>query len=271
MFSLDTNFLNDPGRQDYTGSGKGAKPVRASVGTGSPILPILGAIVGIAIPAALGGYWYYLTYQEIPKLQARSTELDGQIASLQAKLVEAAEFEKQAAAIEADITAFSSVFDKIRPWSAILLDIAQRTPPDVEIKSIAEASGIVTITGTAISQTAPPYDKANDFLLVLQRSPFFEKQETRMTGTALQETKPNIETGAAEKLFEFTRLEVTFTITAKLANKPNSELLAELTKLQARGVAEKVRRTAQIQQGIATSPSPAASPLPQPTPGGTPQ
>ncbi len=269
MFSLDISFLNDPGRQDYTGASKGGKTPRPGGGGRPNYIPaILGALVGIALPAALAGYWYYLSNIETPKLQARSAELDGQIAELQKKLQEAEAFNQQAAAIEADVAALSGVFDKVRPWSAILLDIAQRTPPDVEIKTIAESGGALTISGVAVSQTAPPYDKVNDFFLLLQRSPFLLRQETRLGSTALQETKPAYP--PASERFKITQLEVTFSITSKLDSKPNSTLLAELTRLQSRGLVGKLR-TIQTQQGQAqpTPPQP-ASPAAQPQPGGTP-
>ncbi|MCS6815476.1 MAG: PilN domain-containing protein, partial [Cyanobacteria bacterium] len=154
MFSLDINFLNDPGRQDYTGAGKGRKGPQPGGGGGSYLPAILGALVGIALPAGVAGYWYYLNNIETPKLQARSSELDAQIAELQAKLKQAEEFNQQAAAIEADVAALSGVFNKIRPWSAILLDFAQRTPADVQLRSISESAGKLTISGVAVSQTS---------------------------------------------------------------------------------------------------------------------
>ena len=268
MFSLDVNFLNDPGRQDYIGNkgGKQGGPEGGDDGGARPsIMPaILGALAGIVLLAGAGGYWFYLNTKVKPDLQARSSQLDAQLSDLQTKLTAAEQVEQQAAAIEADSAALAGVFDKVKPWSAILTDIAQRTLPDIEIKSITEAAGVITISGVAISQTTPPYDKVNDFFLLLQRSPFLVAEETKLSSTALQETQPALPLGGER--FKVSQLEVTFTITSNLKEQPNSQILAELSRLQATGIVSKVRAAEPAPGAAPPPPPPAPSPTPSPSP-----
>lgn len=233
MYSIDISFLND--RPEYRPDAyKGGKSPRPGGGGSPNYLPaILGAIFGLALPAGVAGYWYYLNTAVVPELTVERDRLNQEIAEGEKRLAQIAEINKQVAAAEGEVKALAGVFDRVRSWSAILQDIANRTPPKVRVGSISN-SGEVDI---AIQGVAATYNDVNDFVLLLQRSPFLDPTATRLNGSQLQGSSVTLQD--ADK-FELEK-EASFSITTKLNDKPASELLPELSRLQARGLVTRIR------------------------------
>ncbi|OLP17656.1 hypothetical protein BST81_15145 [Leptolyngbya sp. 'hensonii'] len=177
MYSLDINFLND--RPEYSSAGtSGSRPTATPV-TGSRVPMFLGILVGIALPALVGGYWFVLQNQ-IQTLDAEKARLNATIGDLNEKLKQADVINAQAAEISKEADAIAGVFNFVKPWSALLQDISERVPPSVQLDLVQESGGVINLSGTARS-----YNEVNDFLLLLQKSPFLSADKTQLQGTQM--------------------------------------------------------------------------------------
>lgn len=140
MYSLDINFLRDRGiQQDPV---KRAKP--APKGSLTPLY--IGLAVGLLLPALVGGMWFFLQ-QQIAQKESDKANLDAQLAQLKIEQDKVAKLNAETAQVEEETTSLASVFDQIKPWSAMLQDIRERIPPGVQISSIQQ---------TAAPATPPP-------------------------------------------------------------------------------------------------------------------
>lgn len=132
MYGLDINFLNDRSERQ---SVKGVR--QRAVVRDDPRPIYIGAAVGLALLALTGGAWFLLQNQN-RSLAQRSAELDSQLAALKVQQGEVNSINQQVQTIEAQNQALATVFDQIRPWSAILQDIRSRVPGNVQIREIEQ-------------------------------------------------------------------------------------------------------------------------------------
>lgn len=214
MYSLDINFLND--RVERIPEGGARSP--SAVVQDSPRPLYIGTAIGVFGLALVLGSWVILQ-QRNAALQAQQAELDTQLAALQAQLQEVDTINAQITAIDAENKALATVFDRIKPWSAVLQDVRDRVPVGVQVSLIEQkdplaqpgaapppppapaaspAAGapegatpapppvaeppasIISITGQARN-----FSDVNDFLLTLQRSPFLEGEDTKLVTAEL--------------------------------------------------------------------------------------
>ena len=250
MYGIDINFLND--RSDRPT--EAIVPAAKSAAPSSSKLPlIVGAGVAIAALAGVGGYWLILQSQQ-KSLMAQQTQLDTQLAELQQKLAQVDTVRQQTQAIDSEITALASVFERIRPWSAIVRDVQGRTPSRTQISQLQQtapteaapaAEGTAATPGSAagglqLSGNACSFDDVNDFLLTLKSSPFLEGESIEITKADLGEVVPgrcpgDPETGEPLAL-------VSYTITGDIKSIPATELLDELNRQQeSTGLAARIR------------------------------
>lgn len=152
MYSLDINFLRDRGVQ--ADPVKRAKP--APKGSMTPLY--IGLAVGLLLPALVGGMWFFLQ-QQIAQKESDKANLDAQLAQLKIEQDKVTKLTAQTAQVEEETTALASVFDQIKPWSAMLQDIRERIPAGVQISSIVQTPAVVAATpaapAAARSKTAP--------------------------------------------------------------------------------------------------------------------
>lgn len=142
MYSLDINFLRDRGiQQDPI---KRSKP--APKGSLTPLY--IGLAVGLLLPALVGGMWFFLQ-QQIAQKESDKANLDAQLAQLKIEQDKVAKLNAETAQVEEETTSLASVFDQIKPWSAMLQDIRERIPPGVQISSIAQTAAPATPTPAA--------------------------------------------------------------------------------------------------------------------------
>lgn len=250
MYGLDINFLND--RKEQLAA---ARPVRARGGASSPgdQRPLLFGLLGVV--AALGlvaGYWLVLRNQ-VSQLEARNSELDQQLATLQAKLQEANTIRAQIDLINAENKAFVGVFNKILPWSALLQDIRNRTPNRIQITTLNQTAGATpegqpdaqptTAGGMEVVGIACSFNDINDFALVLKQSPLLKSDSVRITRSEKQTelldpqvegTCPGTPAGEPEYL-------VDYTIQANLTDAPASQLIEELERQGTVGLVARLR------------------------------
>lgn len=283
MYSLDINFLND--RPDY-------KPVSnqptKSASTGSAVdqTPlIIGGIVALILNAGVGGAYWWIT-QENFKTGALKAQFEEQAAKLETQANEINAIQSETQKIESEYKSLGTVFDQIKPWSALWRDLADRIPPGVKIAQITQtepvpspgaaappppspspspsaspgASGSPSASPSAAATPAAPaapvetakllitgvassFEQVNDFVLLIQRSPFFKEMDTKLVGATLKSNTTQLEfqnngSGGNEtpKLLPI----VEYKIETSLSATPASELLPELRSKQADGLAIRI-------------------------------
>jgi type IV pilus assembly protein PilN len=268
MFNLDINFLNDrpdlkPGSAAAAARGGGRRV--SSGGNESPFPLYAGAAALLALLGITGGAFLYFNWQK-GNLEAEQVKLDAQLGTIEAKRKELQAAKGKVTAAESEIKALATVFNQIKPWSAMSQDLRERLPPGVQIASIvqsAPAGGAaaggnpvytpdITITGQAND-----FDQVNDLLVILKKSNFLKPDDTRIIKTARTEPSalPTVSLPKAVELpvrpgqekkennnNQLIKLpgKVTFTVQSKLSDIPTSELLRELDRKGAVGLVTRV-------------------------------
>jgi type IV pilus assembly protein PilN len=240
MYSLDINFLRDRGLDQSADSGISlAQKRQPSMADKIPIAA--GVIMALVFPAMTFGYLKTVTAQTATTEQ-EIQQLESEIADLgnQNKKLEAAEAEIEKA--EAEIGALVGVFEKIRPWAAILQEVSDRTPLGVQVDSIQqiEEEGAISINLAGIARS---YDDVNDFVLFLQRSPFFEANNIKLNGATTTEVELEVEN---EKDLPINASLVVpsgikYDISAQLNNVPSSQLIQEIDQKGSVGLVTRLK------------------------------
>ena len=229
MYNLDINFLRDRSpEQSLDLSNDFVQKKEPSI---TDLIPIaLGGMVLVLTPAITFMYLRSVT-ASTATVQQEIQQIESEIADLgnQNKKVEAANAEIQK--VQQETAALVGVFEKIKPWAAIMQEVSDRTPPGVLVDSLQQ-SGSGGGTGINIAGVARSYDDVNDFVLFLQRSPFFNGKQIRLNGASTASFSVEVEN--AEDLPENASLEVPegvkYTISAQLNNVPSSQLKEEIKK-----------------------------------------
>ncbi len=268
MFNLDINFLND--RPDLkpgaAAAARGGGRRLSSGGTESPFPLYAGAAALLALLGITGGAFLYFNWQK-GNLEAEQVKLDAQLGTIEAKRKELAAAQKKVTAAEGEIKALATVFNQIKPWSAMSQDLRERLPPGVQIASIVQSApaGGAAAAGSnpiytpdiTIKGEANDFDQVNDLLVILKKSNFLKPEETRIIDTARSEPKPlpavslpkavelPVKPGQEKKENNNNQLiklpgKVTFTVQSKLSDIPTSELLRELDRKGAVGLVTRV-------------------------------
>ncbi|UBF27644.1 PilN domain-containing protein [Kovacikia minuta CCNUW1] len=266
MYSLDVNFLND--RPEYKpDTAARARGVRAApTDSRQPlILGLVALIALLAIPAAL--LWFLQSRNGA--LEQRQAALDTQLGDLQQKQKQIDSVKAETKQVKDETAALASVFNTIKPWSAVMQDFRDRIPPGVQIlrvKQVLPVPGQAPPTPNAqndkaglpengtieISGIANSFNDVNDFLLVLQKSDFLDPKGTKLVSSELPKESPafsnlSLQTpsgGSAppldtSKLPKLPKL-VGFTIQTSFNDIPASELLQELEKKTAVGLVTRI-------------------------------
>jgi type IV pilus assembly protein PilN len=271
MYSLDINFLNDRAeRAAEAGLTKGSR--RAAT---DPRPYYIGAAIAIALPLFALGFWLFLQNQN-RTLAARQAELDNQLSALQAQLGEVNKINTQIQEIEAENQALASVFDYIKPWSAILQDVRSRVPNGVQIANIEQieleetavapapspspspaegTEGEASPAPVAEAPPAPPpkiavsgvarsFNDVNDFVLTLQRSPFLQGDDVKLVSSQLIDNPTEVEfateNGGQDLEVQLPQV-VQYRIESSLTNLPASELLQDLERTLSVGLASRIQ------------------------------
>ena len=277
MYSLDINFLKD--RPDYVANRRVARRSEKQSVPMETMLPLfLGVAVGIILPVAVGGLWFFLQ-QQIAGLEQQQAELEKQLGALKGIDEQVNKINQEVNQVNGETQALASVFNQIKPWSAMLQDIRERIPPGVRIRTIqqtqiaaaspspspgATPSPSATPSPNAqappaftsqltIAGTARSFNEVNDFLLTLQRSNLLKKDETQLVSAKLIDdptpvefpkvaSTPGVTTASAapEVKVQLPKV-VDYTIQTNLNNVPASELLRELDRKGAVGLVTRIR------------------------------
>ena len=225
MYSLDINFLKDRG---LTLADKTAFTVAKTPQPITSKIPIfVGAIALVLLPL--------LTFVQLKSIEKQTAEAEQKIQEIDAEIVRIGnqnqkikDARAQIDAIERENRALVSVFDQIKPWSAILLEIGERIPPGVQIDSIQQ-SGAGNNIQLIFSGIARSYEDVNDFVLFLERSPFFSMEQTKLDNANLANFPVEIENEIPNASIDFDQ-GVKYRLTTRLSNVPASQLMRELEK-----------------------------------------
>jgi type IV pilus assembly protein PilN len=184
--------------------------------------------VGLLLPALVGGLLLVLQQQVAQKEQQKAA-LDSELGRLQIEQKKITQLTEEITRVNEETTALASVFNQIKPWSAMLQDIRERIPPGVQISNIqqitapapppaanaqpANAKGAkpanakgANATAPAGAATTPPqvtkleingtarsFDDVNYFLLTLQRSAFLKGDQTQLVSAELVQNPNKLE------------------------------------------------------------------------------
>ncbi|RMG11166.1 MAG: hypothetical protein D6728_09310 [Cyanobacteria bacterium J055] len=262
MYSIEINFLKD--REPI----EPRKAARGSVEIPGKAALIAGGGVAVAFLAAVGGFWAYLNFVSIPGLEKEKQELETQLNSYLAKQQELQQITTETNLIQQQAKALATVFDYIKPWSALLQDLRDRTPPGVRIGKVEQLPPDTSSTpqptpspgaeGQPAPVAAPPPSKVeisgaaasfsdvNDLLIMLQRSSFLDGTKTRLVTAELKEN-PSDEVQASEANFDGELGQVVeYTIQTQLSPVPASQQLNELQRKGAVGLVNRIRKLQEI-------------------------
>lgn len=249
MYGLDVNFLKDREIRPVE-SGRGQVKPPPDPGSRLPLL--LGVLAAIAALGVVGGYWFLLQGQ-IRRLEAREAELDSEIAAIQSQLQQIQTVQAQIELVRQENQAFVNVFNQIRPWSAFLKELRDRTPQRIQVVNISQTAGTTVpgadggpppaTGGISVEGAACSFDDINDFLLTLQRSPLLEASSVAIEESQKRQELLNPEVDGVCPNSPPNRPEVLvdFTITGNFTDVPAADLLDTLDRQGAVGLATRIR------------------------------
>lgn len=265
MYSLDINFLND--RAEYKPDLARAKPRRTmSADSRRPL--ILGGIAALLFPAIAGGLLLFLQSQNA-SLTEKQAALDAKLGNIEARRKEIETLQNQVKQTRDETNALASVFNQIKPWSAMMQDIRDRIPSGVQVVGVKQVPADKAVIAQAspppqqpadAAATAPPppsflaiagransFNDVNDFMLVLQKSNFLKAKDTKLVKAELEREGrkletirlPNQQTAGTQEQPDMPR-QVVFEIQTALSDVPASELLRELDRKGASGLVTRI-------------------------------
>lgn len=271
MYSLDVNFLKD--RPELVGQRGGERTSAPPTPAGSMTPLIIGVVIGLLLPGLVGGLWFFLQQQNA-QVEEEINQLKVTLGGLQQAEKQIQQLTDETNKVKSETVALASVFNQIKPWSAMLQDIRDRVPPNVRIQSIEQKQVVATATpatpaagantpkpGTPpanpannmttkleIMGSARSFDDVNYFLLTLQRSPFLKSDETQLIVAKLQENPSKLEVNYPQNqnqsggrvTYELPKA-VGYTIQTSLNDVPASELIRELDRKGAVGLVTRIR------------------------------
>ncbi len=260
MYSLDVNFI------------KSRKPVKAdtvartfntpqlSAGDMTPIYIGLG--VGLASLALVGAGLGILSAQN-SRLTTEVAQLDQTLAALGIQEQEIQKIKTDLEQIKGQNRALATVFNQIRPWSAILQDIRDRIPANaVQIQNIKQITPVapvavaaapasapaaatpttappaatIPVSGVEISGFARSFNDVNDLLLTLKQSSFLQPTETKIIIATLVDN-PVQSNANGVKLPQV----VSYTVQSTFSGTGATQLLRELERKGTLGLVTRIR------------------------------
>lgn len=239
MYPLDINFLKDRGFDDAVETESEAPKKAAPITEKIPI--VVGGIVAIVLPL--------LSFQHARSFEAKQAEAQSQIAEVEAQIAKRQgenqsleQMQTQVQTAKNETQALVGVFDKIRPWSAILQEVSDRTPPGVQVDSLSQ-SGSGNDIRLQISGSARSFADVNDFVLFLQRSPFFDRNGIILGNVNTGDLSIDItnEEEIPDNVSFTIPQGVNYSITAQLNNLPPSRLIEELQEKGSIGVLTRLK------------------------------
>lgn len=279
MYSLDINFLKDRNLTSDSPSVAGKVAAqKSSVPAGQEPLPLIlgGAIAALALVGV--GFTFWQATQAKAATQEEMANVDGQIQQLNAQSAKAAQLQQEVDVLKGQSQAFVEVLQtKIKPWSAILGEISDLTPPSLRIESLSLAQPETAPTSTpgaapapADPNAAPPpadpaaaapppsapitnnvilisglsrnFNDVNDFVINLQASPLFASDDIYIVKAALIDNPTTLEFSRPVESYTLPKV-VEYTISLTLKDLTDVEIIKTLEAQGARGMAERLKNS----------------------------
>ena len=229
MYWIDINLLND--REDFSAD-FGPEPIQVQ---DSKAPMAIGLGIGAAALALVFGAYSLLGFFN-QRLANDEQELDQEIAKLQPKLKEIESLESRLNTIRSQTDSLAKIFNQIKPWSAMLADLRDRVPADLQIKKITQTAGggggegaaavssSLNLTGSALS-----FGDVNDFVLTLRESNYLSQDgtQTQLKNSTRTERKDEVSL-------------VDYTIDTKVNAVPAKDLLGALRQNGASGLVSRI-------------------------------
>ena len=248
MYSLDINFLQDrPAHQKKTDD-----KVKTASPSGSLTPLFVGLAIAVFLPIFVGGSWYILNAQNT-SLEEKIAELEVENQQLETKIGDINKIREETNKIKTENQALVTVFDQIRPWSAMLQDLRDRIPGRVQLENIeqtppeqTEGSKLNSAGGVKLTGYARSFNDVNDFLLSLQQSRLFQnsegKSESRILSAELVDAPipPEVSQSPNSELIKLPKV-VKYEIQSSLSDVPASELMRELEQKGTVGLVTRIR------------------------------
>jgi type IV pilus assembly protein PilN len=248
MYSLDVNFLKDRPQYQKKPERKGGIALNLPTGNLTPLY--LGVGLGVGLPVLLGVGWWLLQ-GKIVELEGTLAQLDQENKRLDTEIGNVNKIKAETIAIKGETQALVTVFDQIRPWSAMLQDLRDRIPAAVQIKNIKQIPPIPTVAGQPannpaggleINGLARSFNDVNDFLLSLKQSQFLKPTESRILTATLVDAPLTPGMGQLTKGVIIKPPQVVeYTIQSSMSDVPASELIRELEKKGTVGLVTRIR------------------------------
>lgn len=248
MYSLDVNFLKD--RPTYHNSG--AKRVRVALPTGNLTPIYIGAALAVCLPGVVGGGWLFLQAQNA-ELEQKAAQLEQENQRLDTEIGNINKIREETSKVKGETQALVTVFDQIRPWSAMLQDLRDRIPASVQIDNIKQIAptkpeegkpATNPAGGIEISGVARSFNDVNDFLLTLQQSRFLKSSDSKIITAEL--INAPLPPGSSERNASIPPIQVVkYTIQSSLSDVPASELIRELEQKGTVGLVARIRNMQQ--------------------------
>lgn len=265
MYSLEINFLKD------------REPVAPVTGNAPPpptplkekLIMFLGVGIGLLLPLSVGGFWLWQ--------QNETASLEKELADVNVLLEKAAGEKGNLDKINQDtkntqqqIQDLTTIFEQIKPWSAMLQDIRERIPLGVQVSGITQSKATPTAAASPAPGATPPsltdkveivgisnsFSSVNDLVLTLQKSPFFKDTETKLVSASLIENPiqltqaPTTSQTTNQQLPKLPQV-VSFKIQTSLNEKQASEMLSMLESKGALGLVTRIESIKQLkEQGV---------------------
>lgn len=246
MYSLDVNFLKD--RAGYQEKTKKSSQFQLPIDDFTPLY--IGLAIGLCFPVFFGASWWFLQAKN-SQLEQQIAQLDQENQRLEVEIGNINKIREETQQVNAETQGLVTVFDQIRPWSAMLQDLRDRIPATVQIETVQQIeptapaqgqpagnpAGELEITGFARS-----FNDVNDFLLTLQESKFLQSSASRITTATLVDAPlpPGSNRSTNDLEIQLPQV-VRYTIQSSVSNVPASELIPELEKKGTVGLVSRIR------------------------------
>lgn len=235
MYGIDVNFLKDR-QATSVGGGTQTGPTKPTLQQQQPIFIGLGVMVLLLVMPLVAMFAFDWQSSQI---DGNINELNAELEKLNAENQRMEEVNQRLTAAKEEVSSLVTIFDQIKPLSAILQEISVRIPNSVQISSISHSAPNITIEGYA-----PNYDVVNDFLLTLQNSRFLDAKATKLVSARLSElpiTVGNADNLAADNVsVQFPR-GVQYQIVTQLNQIPARQLLPDLARNGAIGLVTRIQ------------------------------
>jgi len=257
MYGLDINFLKD--RPEYD---KKVQPIKikSNVAPPDPKPIFIGVGAALAANCVVFGALLYLNNVNT-NLEEDLAEKNAQLSKLNAEVKDIEAIKTKASTFKEEANALATVFNDIKPWSALLGELASVLPSGVKIDRIEQkeeqgkappppakgeeapptpkATTILSLSGTANS-----YGEVNDFLLLIERSPFFQEGNTKLLSATKKANPARLElkssqSGLAPNLPDLPQV-VEYRIETTLSGRGASDILPQLKERGAIGLVDRI-------------------------------